>query len=122
MKDQTNPAIDEYIQAFPEPARSKLAEIRRLVRELVPEAEERISYRMPAFFLKRNLVYFAGYAGHIGFYPGAAAIARFEDELSGYKHAKGSVQFPLDEPLPLDLIGEMVRFKVEENRPPASIA
>ena len=107
--------IDEYIGSFPEHVQKKLTELREIIREQAPMAQERISYQMPAFFLKGNLVYFAGYQTHIGFYPTASGIKAFERELSRYKHAKGSVQFPLDEPLPIDLIRRIVRFRSEEN-------
>lgn len=108
-------SIDEYIRSFPEHTRKKLVELRKLVREQAPHAQEKISYRMPAFFLNGNLVYFAGYAKHIGFYPGARCIHAFKNKLSKYKNAKGSVQFPLEEPIPVKLIKTMVRFRVEEN-------
>jgi uncharacterized protein YdhG (YjbR/CyaY superfamily) len=104
--------VDRYIASFPDNAGRKLAELRSTVRELAPEAQEKISYRMPAYFLGRNLLYFAGFAKHIGFYPGAEAIACFEPELAKYKHAKGSVQFPLDRPLPLTLIRRLVKFRL----------
>jgi len=107
-------SIDGYIRAFPEHTRKKLAELRKIVREQAPHAQEKISYRMPAFFLNRNLVYFAGYSRHIGFYPGTGVIRAFKRKLSKYKNAKGSVQFSLEEPLPTQLIKQMVRFKVEE--------
>lgn len=112
---QTPQTIDEYIQAFPPPVQKKLTEIRTLVRALTPGVKERISYGIPTFYLKRNLVHFAGYAKHIGFYPGASGIEAFASELAGYKHAKGSVQFPLDAPLPVDLITRIVQFRAEED-------
>jgi uncharacterized protein YdhG (YjbR/CyaY superfamily) len=108
-------SVDEYIRSFPGPVRKKLIELRTLVRKLAPDAAEKISYQMPAFFGNRNLVYFAGFSKHIGFYPGANGIARFKSELSRYKHAKGSVQFPLEEPLPAGLIAKMVTYKVAED-------
>ncbi len=115
MQEQTVGSADEYIASFPEPARAKLQEMCALVGDLVPEGEWRISYRMPALFLRgRVVVYFAGFARHIGFYPGARALEVFGPELGGYKHAKGSIQFPLAQPLPRELIERIVRFRVEE--------
>ena len=108
-------SIDEYIDSFPGPIQKKLEQIRKTIKELVPEAVEKISYQMPAFFFNGNLVFFAGFSKHIGFYPGANCIAAFKNDLTAYKHAKGSVQFPLDQPLPIDLIEKMVCFKKEEN-------
>ncbi len=108
--------IDRYISAFPQETRELLNQLRSLIREAAPEAKEVISYRMPAFKIYgRILLYFAGYNKHIGFYPGASGIATFYKELSGFKWAKGSVQFPLDKPLPLDLITRIVLFRVNEN-------
>jgi uncharacterized protein YdhG (YjbR/CyaY superfamily) len=107
--------IDEYIATFPEPVQVKLNEMRMLIRQLAPDAQEKISYQMPTFYLNGNLVHFAAFSKHIGFYPGSSGIARFEPELSGYKHARGSIQFPLDKPLPVDLIKKIVKFRVEEN-------
>ena len=106
--------IDEYISAFPTEVRSRLSALRATIRKHAPEAEERISYRIPTFFLKKNLVHFAAFARHIGFYPGPTGIAAFQDALSRYKSAKGSVQFPHDEPLPVDLVAEIVKFRVAE--------
>jgi uncharacterized protein YdhG (YjbR/CyaY superfamily) len=108
--------IDEYIAGFPAPVRKRLESIRKTIRKHAPDAEERISYRIPTFYLNGNLVHFAGYENHVGFYPGAAGIAAFREQLAGYKSAKGSVQFPHDEPLPLDLVAEMVDFRVAQNR------
>jgi uncharacterized protein YdhG (YjbR/CyaY superfamily) len=108
-------SVDEYIASFPEHTQHQLEEIRNAIKELAPGAQEKISYQMPAFFLNRILVYFAGYAKHIGLYPGAAAIEIFKDELSGYKTSKGTIQFPLGEPLPIELIKRIVQFRIEEN-------
>jgi uncharacterized protein YdhG (YjbR/CyaY superfamily) len=108
-------SIDEYILSFPRDVQKKLTQLRRLIRQVAPDAEERISYQMPAFFLNGILVWFAAHAKHIGFYPKASGITRFKRELSGYKNAKGSVQFPLDEPLPAELIKRIVAFRVAEN-------
>lgn len=106
--------IDEYIAGFPPPVQEILERIRVTVREAAPEAQERISYRMPTFTLKGNLVHFAAFEKHIGLYPTPTGIETFKDELSRYKTGKGSVQFPLDEPIPYDLIRRIVAFRVEE--------
>jgi uncharacterized protein YdhG (YjbR/CyaY superfamily) len=108
-------SIDEYTRSFPEQIQNKLEELRNVIKEQVPEALEKISYQMPAFFLNGNLVYFAGYSKHIGFYPGPSGIDAFKSELSKYKYAKGSVQFPIEEPLPIELIKKKVNFKAEAN-------
>lgn len=107
--------VDEYIAAFPLEVQAKLQTMRELIREIVPQAEEKISYKMPTYALHGNLVHFAGYAKHIGFYPAASGIEAFKPELSAYKGAKGSVQFPLDQPLPEALIRRIVAFRVKEN-------
>ena len=108
-------SIDEYIATFPEAVQERLQAMRTTIKAAAPEAQEIISYNMPAFFLKGNLVYFSAAKNHVGFYPTPSAIKAFEDELSVYNGAKGSVQFPYNEPLPLDLIGRMVQFRVAEN-------
>ena len=108
-------SIDEYIATFPEAIQERLQTLRATIKAAAPEAQEIISYNMPAFALKGNLVYFSAAKNHIGFYPTPSAINAFEDELSVYNGAKGSVQFSYDEPLPLDLIGRMVQFRVAEN-------
>jgi uncharacterized protein YdhG (YjbR/CyaY superfamily) len=108
-------SIDEYILSFPEHVQKKLTELRMLIRQIAPDAQEKISYQIPTFYLNGNLVHFAAYSNHIGFYPTSSGIAKFEPELSKYKHAKGSVQFPLEEPLPVELIKEIVKYRVEEN-------
>ena len=109
------PGIDEYIAGFPLETQKYLEEIRTTIKKTVPEATEVISYQMPAFKYYGILVYFAAYKNHIGFYPGASGIEAFKKELSGYKWAKGSVQFALDHDLPLDLIMKIVKFKAKEN-------
>ena len=108
-------SIDEYIGTFPKDIRSKLESIRKAVKEEAPDAKEVISYGMPAFKLNRVLVYFAAQRKHIGFYPTASGISAFEEELSQFKHSKGAVQFPIDEPVPLELVRKMVRFRVKED-------
>ncbi len=108
-------SIDEYIATFPEDVQKLLEEMRATIKAAAPEAVEKISYQMPTFYLKGNLVHFAAYKKHIGFYPVPSGIQAFQKELSVYKGAKGSVQFPIDKPLPLDLVSRIVRFRVAEN-------
>lgn len=108
-------SIDEYIKDFSPETQKKLEQIRMIIREAAPDAKERISYQMPAFTLNGNLVYFAAFRNHIGFYPTPSGIEAFKDELKVYKNAKGSVQFPLDKPLPVELINRIVKYRVEEN-------
>lgn len=108
-------SIDEYIEQFPADIQIVLQEIRSVIKEAAPEATEKISYQMPTFFLQGNLVHFAAYKNHIGFYPVPSGIEKFKEELSQFKGAKGSVQFPLDKPMPMDLIRRIVLFRVEEN-------
>ncbi len=107
--------IDEYILSFPDDVGAKLTQVRQTIQEAAPEAKEKIGYGIPTFTFHGNLVHFAGYEHHIGFYPTPGAIKAFEKELSSYKQAKGSVQFPLDLPLPLELIAKIVKYRVEEN-------
>ena len=114
--DQTVPkTIDEYIAGFPKDVQEILEQIRMTIREAAPDAEEKISYQMPTFTLKGNLVYFAAFKNHIGFYPIPSGIEEFKEELSAYEQGKGSVQFPLDKPIPYDLISRIVKFRVKEN-------
>jgi len=116
MKGQTAPrSIDEYIADFPQPVRDILEKIRLTIRRAAPDAEETIKYRMPTFTLKGNLVHFAAFKKHIGFYPTPTGTEKFQKELSVYKGAKGSVQFPLDKPIPYRLISKIVKFRVKEN-------
>ena len=115
MKTSQITSIDDYIAGFPQDVQQKLQDLRRIIREAAPEASEKISYQMPTFALNGNLVYFAAYKNHIGFYPSTSGITHFKKELSKYKGAKGSVQFPLDKPMPLDLIKRIVKFRVKEN-------
>jgi uncharacterized protein YdhG (YjbR/CyaY superfamily) len=107
--------IDEYILTFPGKAQEKLREMRAVIKEVAPEAEETISYQMPAFRLKGILVYFAAFQHHIGFYPTGGVLDKFEKEVAPYKRGKGSIQFPMDEPLPLELIRKIVKFWAAEN-------
>ena len=108
-------AIDGYIDQFTGDKRKKLEEIRALIRENAPEASEKISWNMPTFFLNGNLVHFAMNKAHLGFYPTPSGIEHFEKELKDYRHSKGAIQFPLDKPLPKDLIAAIVQFRVAEN-------
>jgi uncharacterized protein YdhG (YjbR/CyaY superfamily) len=107
--------IDDYIAMFPKNVQHTLRELRSAIKESAPEAEETISYGMPTFKLNGNLVHFAAYEKHIGFYPTPSAILAFKEKLSVYKQSKGAVQFPIDGPIPLDIVREMVRFRVKEN-------
>ncbi len=115
MATMKNPEVDRYIAAFPPPTQNLLEQMRSTILKAAPGVEEVIGYKMPAYRLHGVLVYFAGYKGHIGFYPSGSGIAAFKKELSVYKGAKGSVQFPLDEPLPVSLITKIVKLRVNEN-------
>jgi uncharacterized protein YdhG (YjbR/CyaY superfamily) len=112
----TYASIDDYISQAPPEVQGILTTLQELIREEAPDASEKISYQMPTFELHGNLVHFAAFQKHIGFYPVPSGIEAFKEELSEYKGAKGSVQFPLDKPIPYDLIRRIVRFRVEENR------
>ena len=107
--------IDEYISMFPEDVRTILKNLRQTIREAAPEAQETIKYQIPTFTLNGNLVHFAAFKNHIGFYPTPTGMEAFKDELSAYQGAKGSVQFPIDRPLPLTLIRRIVEYRVKEN-------
>ncbi len=108
--------IDDYIKIFPQDVESILERMRQTIRKAAPEAVESISYQMPTFKLNgKNLVHFAGYKNHIGFYPVPSGIRAFKKELSQYKTGKGSVQFPIDKPVPYDLVKKIVMFRVKEN-------
>lgn len=114
--EKTSPKdIDEYIAGYPEEVQDILEKIRRTVQETAPQAQETISYSIPTFKLEGYLVHFAAYKKHIGFYPTSSGIAKFKDELSAYKISKGTVQFPLDQPIPYDLIRRITAFRVAEN-------
>jgi len=117
-KMRTNPTtpqnIDEYIAGFPNDVQELLQKIRMTIRKAAPDAEETINYQMPTFTLNGNLVHFAAFKKHIGFYPTPSGIQTFKDELSVYEGAKGSVRFPLDKPIPFDLISKIVKFRVKE--------
>ncbi len=107
---------DEYIKTFPKDVREILEKIRQTIREAAPDAVEAISYQMPTFKSRGNLVHFAAFKSHIGFYPTPAGTAAFEKQLSRYKGGKGSVRFPLDEPMPYELIRKIVVFRMQEHR------
>ena len=107
--------IEDYISGFPQEVRKKLEQVRTTIQKAAPDASERISYQIPTFFLNGNLVHFAAYKTHIGFYPAPSGIKEFMEEISKYKWAKGSVQFPIDEEIPVDLITRIVAFRVKEN-------
>ncbi|MFW5437369.1 iron chaperone [Paenibacillus apiarius] len=108
-------SIDDYISQFPPKVQAILETLRKVIKESAPDAKEKISYQMPAFVLHGNLVHFAAYKNHIGFYPAPSGIHAFKDELAEYKGAKGSIQFPIDKPLPYELINKIVQFRVAEN-------
>lgn len=107
--------IDEYISQFPSKVQEILKTLKNTIKEAAPEAKEKLSWRMPTFVLHGNLVHFAAHKKHIGFYPGPSGIEAFKKELSEYKGAKGSVQFPIDKPLPYELISKIVKYRVAEN-------
>lgn len=109
-------SVDEYIVQYPDEVKTLLEQMRITIKNAVPEAVEAISYGMPTFKLEGNLVHFAAHSHHIGFYPAPSGILAFKEELKAYKSAKGSVQFPFDRPLPLDLVKQMCEFRAEENR------
>jgi uncharacterized protein YdhG (YjbR/CyaY superfamily) len=120
MKADIN-SVEEYMADYPKGTQELLAQLRATIRKAAPQAEEIISYHMPAYKFHGRLCYFAAYEHHIGFYPMASPIAAFRKEISGYKSAKGSVQFPLDKPLPVKLIAAMIKFKMQENLQKAEI-
>jgi uncharacterized protein YdhG (YjbR/CyaY superfamily) len=107
--------IDEFIAGYPEHVQDILHRIRTIIREAAPGAQEAIKYGIPTFTLEGNLVHFSAFKKHIGFYPDPSGIEKFKQELSPYKGAKGSIQFPLDQPIPYDLIRRIVEFRVQEN-------
>ncbi len=108
-------SIDEYIATFPEDIQAILQQIRATVRAAAPDATEKISYQIPTFVLKGNLVHFGAFKNHIGFYPTPSGLEAFKQEIARYQGAKGSIRFPLDEPMPLDLITRIVKMRVAEN-------
>ena len=114
-KNTNSSTVEEYIKQFPEDVQLLLQEVRKTILDAAPQATEYIGYKMPAYKLNGVLAYFAAYKNHIGFYSTPSGHREFDQELSKYKTGKGSVQFPLDEPWPLDLISRMIKFKLKEN-------
>jgi uncharacterized protein YdhG (YjbR/CyaY superfamily) len=114
MNSEKYSTTDQYISTFPPEVQAMLNQLRTTIQQAAPDALEKISYQMPTFWQGRNLVHFAAFKNHIGFYPGAAGIEAFKPEIATYKNAKGSVQFPLDKPLPLELIARIVQFRVQQ--------
>lgn len=112
---KTAKSFDDYVDRFPKDVQQRLQKMRLTMKKAAPQAKEKISYGIPSFTLNGMLVWFAAFKNHIGFYPRTSAIVAFKEELSVYKGAKGSVQFPFDKPLPLTLIGRIVKFRVKEN-------
>ncbi|MCU0331986.1 MAG: DUF1801 domain-containing protein [Ignavibacteriaceae bacterium] len=108
-------SVDEYISTFPKDTRKILEQVRQTIKNSAPEAEETINYQIPTFKLSGNLVHFAAFKNHIGFYPTSSGQKAFEKELSVYKSGKGSIQFPTDKPLPLALIKKIVKYRIKEN-------
>ncbi len=104
--------VEAYIQAFPEPVRGLLQSVRQTIREVLPDATEMIKYGIPTYYKEKNLVHFAGFNNHIGFYPTPAVIEHFKEALAGYKTSKGAIQFPLDQPIPFPLISEITRYRL----------
>jgi uncharacterized protein YdhG (YjbR/CyaY superfamily) len=117
MPEKTPPpkTIDAYIATFPVSVQFLLEELRDTIKQVALEAGETISYQIPTFTLKGNLVHFAGFKNHIGFYPTPSAIKAFKSDLAGFEWAKGSIKFPIEKPLPLDLVRKIVAFRVKEN-------
>lgn len=114
-KRKASASIDEYIAGFPKDIQELLEKLRVTIRKAAPGAEETINYAIPTFTLKGNLVHFAAFKNHIGFYPAPSGIEAFKKELSVYEGAKGSIKFPIDKPLPLALVSQIVKFRVKEN-------
>jgi len=115
-KNNIPKSIDEYILQYPKEIQEILQRLRKVIKESAPTATEKISYRMPTFVLEGNLVHFAAYPNQIGFYPTPNGIDTFKQELSGYKTSKGAIQFPIETPIPYELITQIVKFRVAENK------
>ena len=113
---ENHTTIDAYIAEADPAVREKLTLLRETIHSEAPDATEKFSYGMPTFFLNGNLVHFAVFKNHIGFFPGASGVAAFLDELGAYNTSKGTIQFPLDQPIPVDLVRRVVRFRLAENR------
>jgi uncharacterized protein YdhG (YjbR/CyaY superfamily) len=107
--------IDEYIASFPKPIQDILQKLRQTIQESAPQAQEAISYQIPTFKLNGNLVHFAAFKNHIGFFPTSSGVAAFKKELSEYEISKGTIRFPLDKPIPFDLVRRIVKYRVKEN-------
>jgi uncharacterized protein YdhG (YjbR/CyaY superfamily) len=116
MEEKTFANIDEYIALFPADIQDRLRAIRATIREAAPEATEKISYQMPTFYQNGNVVHFAAFKDHISLFPGASGVEAFADRLKAYKISKGTIQFPHGQPLPLELVKEIVRYRVDENQ------
>ena len=116
MEKSKSTTIDEYIANFPLEVQEVLEKVRHIIRTEAPDAKETINYQIPTFQLRGNLVHFAAFKKHVGFYPTPSGIAQFAAELSEYESAKGSVKFPLDKPIPYDLIARITRFRVQEQQ------
>ncbi len=108
--------VDEYILLYPQEIQDKLQHVRRVIKEEAPEATEKISWKMPTFHLHGNLVHFAAHKSHIGFYPGENGVAQFKDRITEYKSSRGAIQFPYNKQFPEELVRDIVRFRVEENK------
>jgi uncharacterized protein YdhG (YjbR/CyaY superfamily) len=106
--------IDQYIQQFPTEVVKKLNELRLTIKQVIPEATERISYKMPAFHWKENLIYFAAYKNHIGIYPTSKPIEHFKEELKNFKCSKGAIQIPLNQEIPVELVKKIVLYRIEQ--------
>jgi len=115
MEKQTYHSIDEYIELHPADVQKKLQELRAVIQSCAPQATEKISYQMPTFYLNGNLVYFAAFKDHISLFPTPSGTEAFKKEIASYIHAKGTIQFPLDRPMPMDLVRKIVKFRVAEN-------
>lgn len=115
MQQSSAKDIDSYISCFASEIAEKLTKVRETIKQAAPDAEEAISYQIPTFKLKGNLVHFAAFKNHIGFYPGSSGVANFKDELAAYEVSKGTIRFPLDKEMPLGLISKVVKFRVIEN-------
>jgi uncharacterized protein YdhG (YjbR/CyaY superfamily) len=116
MQKKTYRTVDEYIVNFPEKTQAILQQIRQTIHEAAPQAEEAISYQMPAFKQNGVLVWFAAFKNHIGFFPKTSAIAKFKKKLAPYQTSKGTIRFPINEPIPVDLVKEIVCFRLKENQ------
>ncbi len=108
-------SIDDYVATFPDDIKEILEKIRTVIKKAAPDAREKISYHIPTFAQEGNLVHFAAFKGHIGFYPTPSGVEAFKEQLSGYEYSKGAIRFPIDRPIPYELIRKMVLFRVREN-------